>query len=183
MTLDRQPTLASELLLVRPLGQSDFEALWAISSDPLLWEQHPAKERAERAGFNMWFEDAMASGGALVVITQDDGEVIGTSRYDRFDDDASEVEIGWTFIARRLWGGPYNAELKRVMLEHAFRSVRAVVFRVHSENMRSRRAVQKLGATLVATEIDARGRGENVVYRLSAEQWRAGGTAPRGAVP
>lgn len=173
VTLDRQPTLASELLLVRPLRRDDFEALWAISSDALLWEQHPAKERAERTGFEQWFADAIASGGALVVVNRDDGEVIGTSRYDRLDEAASDVEIGWTFIARRLWGGPHNAELKRLMLEHAFRSLRSVVFRVHSENLRSRRAVEKLGATLFATEIDPLGRGENVVYRLSAAEWGA----------
>jgi RimJ/RimL family protein N-acetyltransferase len=171
VTLDRQPALASELLLLRPLRRDDFEALWAISSDPLLWEQHPAKERAERAGFEQWFDDAIASGGALVVLSRDDGEVIGTSRYDRLDEDAHEVEVGWTFIARRLWGGQHNRELKRLMLEHAFRSVDVVVFRVHSKNMRSRRAVEKLGAVLVTTEVDALGRGENVVYRLSAEQW------------
>ena len=176
MTLDRQPVLASELLLVRPLRRDDFEALWAISSDPLLWEQHPAKERAEREGFEQWFQDAIASGGALVVLSHDDGEVIGTSRYDRLDAEASEVEIGWTFIARRLWGGPHNRELKRLMLDHAFGSVRTVVLRVHSENLRSRRAVEKLGASLVATEVDALGRGENVVYRLSAEQWDDGAT-------
>jgi RimJ/RimL family protein N-acetyltransferase len=163
--------LESQLLLVRPLRRDDFDALWAISSDPSLWAQHPAKERAERAGFEQWFADAMASDGALVVLSRDQGEIIGTSRYDRLDEDAGEVEIGWTFIARHLWGGPHNRELKRLMLEHAFGSVDAVVFRVHSENRRSRRAVEKLGATLVATEIDALGRGENVVYRLSAQAW------------
>jgi RimJ/RimL family protein N-acetyltransferase len=163
--------LESQLLLVRPLRRDDFDALWAISSDPLLWEQHPAKERAERAGFEQWFADAMASDGALVVLSRDQGEIICTSRYDRLDEDAGEVEIGWTFIARHLWGGPHNRELKRLMLEHAFGSVDAVVLRVHSENRRSRRAVEKLGATLVATEIDALGRGENVVYRLSAQAW------------
>jgi len=171
MTLDRQPTLASELLLVRPLRRDDVEALWAISSDALLWAQHPAKERAERAGFEQWFEDAIDSGGALVVLSRDEGEVIGTSRYGRLDAVRSEVEIGWTFITRRLWGGRVNGELKRLMLEHAFRSVGAVVFRIHAENVRSRRAVEKLGATLVATEIDGLGRGENVVYRLSAPRW------------
>lgn len=171
MALDRQPTLASELLVVRPLRRSDFDALWSISSDPLLWEQHPAKERAERAGFVHWFEDAIASGGALVVLAAGDGEVIGTSRYDRLDEDASEVEIGWTFIARHLWGGHCNRELKRLMLEHAFQSVDVVVFRVHSQNTRSRRAVEKLGANLVRTEADPLGRGENVVFRLSSEQW------------
>lgn len=165
MTLDRQPTLEGELVRVQPLTGDDFDALWAISSDPLLWEQHPAKERATPEGFRRWFDDALASGGALTVVDRTDGQVIGTSRYDHYDEDASEVEIGWTFIARSHWGTPYNADLKRVMLDHAFGSVRTVLFRVHSQNFRSQRAVEKLGAAKSATEPDPRG-GEVFVYRL-----------------
>ena len=80
------------------------------------------------------------------------GRVIGTSRYDCYDADTSEVEIGWTFLDRSLWGGPYNAEMKRLMLDHAFRSVETVLFRVSSENLRSQKAVEKLGATRVGIE-------------------------------
>lgn len=174
MVLDRQPILEGELLSVRPLREEDFDGLWAISSDPLLWEQHPAKERATAAGFQQWFADAMASGGALTVLNRSDGEVIGTSRYDNYDPAASEVEIGWTFIARTLSGTSYNAELKRVMLEHAFGSVDAVVFRVNGGNLRSQRAVEKLGAVRSATEIDERGFGEVVVFRLDRTMHRAG---------
>jgi len=174
MVLDRQPMLEGELVSVRPLCGEDFDGLWAISSDPLLWEQHPAKERATAAGFQRWFHDALASGGALTVINRADGKVIGTSRYDNYDPAASEVEIGWTFIVRSLWGTPYNADLKRVMLDHAFGSVDAVVFRVNGENLRSQRAVEKLGAIRSATEIDARGFGEVVVFRLERTAPRAG---------
>jgi len=173
MTLDRQPMLEGELVSVRPLRDEDFDALWAISSDPLLWEQHPAKERATAMGFERWFDDARASGGALTVIDRADGQVIGTSRYDHHDPDASEVEIGWTFIARSHWGTPSNADLKRVMLDHAFGSVDTVVFRVHGENLRSQRAVEKLGATRSATELDPRGFGEVVVFRLERAVPRA----------
>lgn len=116
----------------------------------------------------------MASGGALTVLNRSDGEVIGTSRYDNYDPAASEVEIGWTFIARTLSGTSYNAELKRVMLEHAFGSVDAVVFRVNGGNLRSQRAVEKLGAVRSATEIDERGFGEVVVFRLDRTMHRAG---------
>jgi len=170
MMLDRQPMLEGELVSVRPLRDEDLDALWAISSDPLLWEQHPAKERATAEGFQQWFDDARASGGALTVIDRADGQIIGTSRYDRA---ASEVEIGWTFIARSHWGTPYNGDLKRVMLDHAFGSVDTVVFRVHGENWRSQRAVEKLGAIRSATELDARGFGEVVVFRLDRTVPRA----------
>lgn len=172
MMLDRQPMLEGEQVSVRPLRDGDFDALWGISSDPLLWEQHPAKERATVDGFQQWFDDARASGGALTVIDRADEQIIGTSRYDHDDPDAREVEIGWTFIARSHWGTSYNADLKRVMLDHAFGSVDTVVFRVHGGNWRSQRAVEKLGAIRSATELDARGFGEVVVYRL-------GRTVPR----
>ena len=168
MVLDRQPVLEGELVIVRPLRDADFEALRAIASDPLLWEQHPAKERAQPEGFQRWFDEALASGGALSVVDRRDGQVIGTSRYHGYDTMLSEVEIGWTFLARPLWGGPYNADLKRMMLDHAFGSVRTVVFKVHSENFRSQRAVEKLGAARTGTEVDAAGRGESFVFRLEA---------------
>src|SRR4051794_36669002 len=98
--LDRQPSLQGQVGEVRPPRGGDFEGLFAVSSDPLLWEQHPSKERAERPGFQHWFDDAVASGGALTVIDRRDGRVIGTSRYHDYDEDRRVVEIGWTFLAR-----------------------------------------------------------------------------------
>lgn len=168
--MDRQPTLEGELVRLRPLRDDDADraALWAISSDPLLWELHPAKERATPDGFAEWFAAALASGGALVVHDRADDRVIGTSRYDHLDLDAGEVEIGWTFLDRARWGGPWNAEMKALMLDHALRTVDTVLFRVHSDNLRSQRAVEKLGARRIRTEPFPRGPGETVVYSLPA---------------
>ena len=153
---------------LRPLRPGDHDALFAISSDPLLWELHPAKERATPEGFRQWMVDAIASEGALVAEAQDDGRVIGTSRYDHHDPDAREVEIGWTFLDRSLWGGPWNGAMKQLMLDHAFRYVDAVLFRVHDSNLRSQRAVEKLGARLVRTE-PYEGDREVYVYRLAPD--------------
>lgn len=164
--MDRQPVLEGELIRVHPLDELHFDDLWAVASDPLIWEQHPSKDRAQVAGFQRWFDAAISSGGALVVTDRADGRVVGTSRFDGFDPMQREVEIGWTFLARSHWGGVYNAELKRLMLRHAFGSVDAVVFRVHALNLRSQRAVQKLGAAWVRAEADPFGRGENYVFRL-----------------
>jgi RimJ/RimL family protein N-acetyltransferase len=165
VVFDRQPVLASELILLRPLVSSDFDALYCIGSDPLLWEQHPSRNRAEEPVFRRWFTEALASEGALVVVDRTADEVIGTSRYVLRSQD--EVEVGWTFLARSHWGGRYNGELKRLMLEHAFRSVKTVLFAVHSDNIRSQRAIERLGAVPCGNEPDAHGRGHNLVFALT----------------
>ena len=144
--VNRQPTLEGELVGVRPLRVDDFDQLHAAAADPLLWEQHPEKDRWREEVFRAYFDDHLASGGALAVVERATGNLIGATRYDNHDPEASEVEIGWTFLARSYWGGVYNADLKRVMLEHAFQSVETVVFLIGARNLRSRRSVEKLGA-------------------------------------
>ena len=164
MPFDAQPTLRGPTLRVRPLTPEDFDALFAVARDPLIWEQHPQPDRHRPDAFRQFFDDAMASGAALVVET-DGGEVFGSSRYHGYDEERSEVEIGWTFLARAFWGETTNRELKTLMLDHAFRSVRRVVFRVGPGNIRSQRAVEKLGARRAGTRQDGSGR-TSVVFTL-----------------
>lgn len=165
MGLDRQPVLAGDLVLLRPLTPDDRGALRAVAADPAVWEQHPAKDRTQEPVFRAWFAEALASGGALVVVDRSDGTVIGTSRYVLQGDD--EVEVGWTFLARSRWGGRWNGEVKRLMLDHAFAAVPTVVFTVHRDNLRSQRAVERLGAVPTGTADGAHGPGTDVVYRLA----------------
>jgi N-acetyltransferase len=155
MPFDRQPTLAGELVTVRPLRPDDFDGLYAAGSDPAVWAQHPEPERWREDRFRAYFEDHLASGGALVFVDSRDGALVGVSRFANLDEERSEIEIGWTFLARHCWGGTYNAEVKRLMLTHAFRSVETVVFVIGAENLRSRRAVEKLGATEAGTRRDS----------------------------
>lgn len=163
-----QPVLSGRLLRLRPLALEDFDALYAAARDPRIWEQHPEPTRHQRPVFQRYFEGAIASGGAFAVIEQATGRIIGSSRYCNLDAAAGEVEIGWTFLERAYWGGPYNGEMKALMLEHAFRFVERVVFVVGEGNLRSRRAVEKLGARLFrrAPRPDASGTW-NVIYRLT----------------
>src|SRR5262245_8755224 len=146
MHFDYQPVLKGELVELRPLTAEDYDDLYAVAADPLIWEQHPVKERSERQGFQLFFREALASGGALIVIDNRTQRVIGSSRFHGFDYEKSEVEIGWTFLARSHWGGRYNGEMKRLMLQHAFQFVRSVVFLIGPHNVRSQRAVEKIGA-------------------------------------
>lgn len=146
---DRQPTLEGERLLLRPLRAEDWEALFAVASDPLIWEQHPAHDRWQRTVFRAFFDDALAQSGALAVIDKASGEIIGSSRYQGLEPgNGGSVEIGWTFLARSHWGGRYNHEMKRLMLAHALASVAEVRFLVGETNTRSRRALENIGAKL-----------------------------------
>jgi RimJ/RimL family protein N-acetyltransferase len=155
------------LLELRPLRAEDFRDLYAVASDPLIWEQHPSKDRYQEEVFRAFFRGALESGGALIVIDRKDGRVIGSSRFHGYDEARSEIEIGWTFLARSHWGGTYNREMKQLMLRHAFRFVRSVIFVVGPHNLRSRRAVEKIGGVLAGSRLDASGR-ESVVYRIEA---------------
>ena len=147
--LNRQPTLEGETLLLRPLRDDDWDALYAVASDPLIWAVHPGHDRWQEPVFREFFANAMHHRGALAVIDKASGAIIGSSRYQGLDDaDGGSVEIGWTFLARAYWGGSTNRELKRLMLSHALASVARVDFRVGEDNVRSRGAMVKIGGRL-----------------------------------
>jgi N-acetyltransferase len=167
MPFDLQPCLKGDLLDLRPLRAEDFGDLYAVATDPLIWEQHPCKDRHREEVFRAFFREALDSDGALLALDRTDGRVIGSSRFHGYDEERSEVEVGWTFLARSHWGGAYNGEMKRLMLRHAFRFVTSVVFLVGPQNFRSRRAVEKVGASRAGSRLDGTGR-ESLVYRIDA---------------
>ena len=166
MSFDYQPVLKGELVELRPLRSEDYDDLYSTAADPLMWEQHPERDRHEEAVFREFFRGAVASGGALVAIDAKTQQVIGSSRFHGYDGEKSEVEIGWTFLARSHWGGTHNGEMKRLMLQHAFQSVDNVLFCVGVENLRSQRAVEKIGGLRVGSRPDADGQ-VHYVYRIT----------------
>jgi N-acetyltransferase len=165
---DLQPVLRGELLSLRPLRQEDYDDLFAVASDPLIWEQHPASNRYQPEVFAALFRESLASDGALIALDAGSGKVIGSSRFHAYDPAHNEIEIGWTFLARSYWGGAYNGEMKRLMLRHAFRFVNSVIFLVGPQNFRSQRAVEKIGGRRVDTREDPSGRG-NVVFQITRD--------------
>jgi RimJ/RimL family protein N-acetyltransferase len=176
--VNRQPILEGERLLLRPLREDDWDALYAVASDPEIWAVHPSHDRWREPVFRAFFDDALAHGGALAVIARDSGEIIGSSRFQGYDPaDGGVVEIGWTFLARRRWGAGLNAEMKRLMLEHAFLSVRRVLFRVGADNVVSRKAMTKIGGRLTGeTWVEQRvGRAcEHIMFEIDRESFASG---------
>lgn len=168
---DLQPTLQGELVELRPLRIDDFEALFEAARDPLIWEQHPESDRHAPENFRRYFDGAMRSGGAFAVIDRETGRVIGSTRYHGHDPATSEVEIGWTFLERTYWGGRYNTEMKRLLLDHAFGFVDRVVLLIGPANVRSQRAAEKIGAVRAGTRM-ADGR-EALVFEITATGFRS----------
>ena len=176
--MDRQPVLDGERLRLRPLRESDWDGLWAVACDRELWARHPMHDRWQEPVFRAFFADSLEKGGALAVIEKATGEIVGSSRFQGYDPaDGGSVEIGWTFLARRVWGTGANAEMKRLMLAHALRYVERATFRVGQDNVISRGAMANIGGRLT-DRIDMtegpNGPVPHVVYEISRAEFAAG---------
>jgi RimJ/RimL family protein N-acetyltransferase len=165
MPFDLQPTLTGELVELRPLREDDWAELFAVASDPLIWELHPVRERYKEEIFRKFFRGAIESGGAFAVIDRSTGRIIGSTRYHDYREAEREIEFGWTFLARAYWGGIYNGEMKQLMLQHAFQFVDRVLFFVGIHNWRSQQAIKKIGGLRIDERTDETGR-KSYVYEM-----------------
>jgi RimJ/RimL family protein N-acetyltransferase len=171
MPFDLQPTLTGELIQLRPLRVDDFDALYDAASDPRIWEQHPERDRYTRELFQRYFDGAMQSGGAFAVIDRRTGRIIGSTRYHSYKEADREIEIGWTFLERAYWGGVYNGQMKQLLVDHAFRFVDRVVFLVGPGNIRSQRAMEKIGGVRGGMRTNAVG-VDSVVFEITKRKGR-----------
>ena len=142
---DFQPILVGPAITVRPISTADWTELFAVASDPKIWEVDPEPNLYTEVEFRKFFDDAVKSRMAFVFVDRATGKLVGSSRYRGHEPEISEIEIGWTFLARSHWGGVTNREVKRLMLDHAFSFVDTAVFWVGNENWRSLGAMTKIG--------------------------------------
>ncbi|MFM6924951.1 MAG: GNAT family N-acetyltransferase [Ferruginibacter sp.] len=173
--IDIQPLLQDSLVIARPLHSSDFEQLYHAASDPLIWEQHPNRNRWQLKDFENYFAGAIQSGGALLVSDANTREVIGSSRYSDYKPGSNSISIGYTFFKRSHWGRGYNYALKRLMLEHIFQYVDAVTFYIGAVNKRSQISIERFGA-IKTGEAETAYFGEaaklDYIYTISREEWK-----------
>ena len=169
-----QPILHNEIVRIKPLLSTDFETLYSIASDPLIWEQHPNKDRFKKDVFENFFKGAIESEGAFLVLDNRLNIPIGTSRFYNIESSNNAVTIGYTFISRSYWGGPYNKALKTLMINHAFTEFSKVFFHIGANNIRSQKSIERLGARKI-DEIEVAYYGEplklNFVYQIEKDIW------------
>ena len=154
--MNLQPThLKNDLVWLEPLEQRHFEELYLVASDPLIWEQHPNPDRYKLDAFTNYFKGAMESGGAFIIRDTLSGKALGSSRYCAYDAANKEIQIGYTFFARSCWGKSINKEVKTLMLNHAFNYVDKVAFYVGANNIRSQKAMERIGGIKIREEVVA----------------------------
>jgi len=174
--VDWQPVLRGERVTLRPIRADDFAALYAAASDPEIWAQHSERDRHERPVFARFFQGACESGGGLVIVDRATGRLVGSSRYYDWRPEERSVVIGYTFLTRDHWGGATNREVKALMIAHAFRAAATVWFHVSPGNLRSQRALERIGARFDRREMVLVGGSpsERCLYRVDR-------TAPGGS--
>jgi len=174
MEFNRQPTLQDARVILRPLTAADFEALYAVASDPAVWEQHPNKERWQEPVFQRFFEGAMDSEGAFLILDAQTGAVLGSTRYYEYDEKDSSVFMGYTFFGTNTWGTGVNKAVKTLLLNYAFQHVSQVYFHIGSNNFRSQKAIAKFHAQKIGEEeIAYVGEASrwNFKYSIKKEDW------------
>ena len=174
MTIDINPRLEDEKLILSPLQENDFEELYMAASNPEIWEQHPNKNRWRRDVFKVFFDGAIKSKGAFKIVDKSTGKVIGSTRFYDYNPKDQSILIGYTFFAKEYWGKGMNHMVKRMMLDYIFQFVSIVNFHVGAENVRSQISISRLGVTKIAEE-EVTYFGEepklNYVYTINKEQW------------
>ncbi|MEP7196755.1 MAG: GNAT family N-acetyltransferase [Saprospiraceae bacterium] len=172
--MNLQPFLENHILTARPLLESDFQILFEAASDPLIWEQHPNKNRFQLDVFRNFFDHAIVSKGALIIMDKNSGMVIGSSRFYNLDLSDSSIFIGYTFFKCAFWGGKYNYSIKALMLDYAFQFLNKVYFHIGKYNLRSQKSIERLGA-IFQKEIEMAYAGEqvnpNFEYLISKDRW------------
>ena len=173
--LDFQPTLENEMLILRPLRKEDFESLFRVAKDPLIWEQHPISTRYKKEVFTDFFIESINSQGALLAIEKSTGQVIGSSRFKPIKDSNSAIEIGWSFLAREKWGKGYNRSMKKLMIDYALERKEHIIFYIGIENIRSQKAVEKIGGKRIVGHRYQHliKKSENdLTYRIGRLEWK-----------
>lgn len=178
MEFDLQPSeLKNERIKLVALQENDFDELFAVASDPLIWEQHPNKLRYQNDIFRNFFEGALESKGAFFIRETNTNEAIGSTRFYDYNEKDNSVLIGYTFLGRKFWGNGYNKALKNIMLNYAFQFVDTVYFHIGAFNYRSQKAIEKIGVVKI-DEFEVEYYGEdsklNYIYQINKTQWLNG---------
>lgn len=171
-----QLPLESERLVLLPLKKEDFASLYDIGSDPLLWEQHPNKNRYELVEFRNFFKGALESNGAYKIM-DNQHHVVGCSRYYDYDANDNSIFVGYTFIGRAFWGKGLNQELKHLMINHAFKEVDIVRFHIGETNFRSQKSIERFGAVKtgeIAIAYYREPTRQNFIYEITKTRQRFG---------
>lgn len=165
---------------LEPLEERHFEALFR-HAEPSLFEHYlDWPDDASYAAFARWMGEDLTARGCVpfAVVSKETGEAIGSSSYLDIRPSHRTLEIGSTWYGRAHQGTKVNPECKLLMLEYAFEVLGAVrvQLKTSSENLRSQRAIAKLGAVregiLRNYQMRKNGRPrDTVMFSITPAEW------------
>lgn len=152
MNFNLQQPLENDLAILSPLHPEDFEVLYKVASNPLVWQQHPNKDRWKQDVFETFFRGAIESKGAYKIVDKATGSIIGNTRFYDYNKEDDSIHIGYTFYNPEYWGKGYNPSVKKLMMEYIFHFVSKVYFHIGAINIRSQISIQRLGAKKIGEQ-------------------------------
>lgn len=174
--------LEGYFVTLQKLSFEHLEALAQVAQNPIIWRNLPI-EGWQRPIFNKWITKSLQeqeNGNALVFVIMEaaTNRIIGTTRFQDICHEHRKTDIGWTWFAPEAWGLGFNLEAKNMMLTHAFENwnVLKVGFKVDERNLRSQRALEKIGASregfirkhLIRPDSSSR---NSYLYGITDEDW------------
>lgn len=140
-------------ITLQKLSVEHLDALAQIAQNPMIWRNLPI-EGWRKEVFDKWItttlqEQALGNILSFVIMEAATGHIVGTTRFQDISPEHRKTDIGWTWFAPEVWGLGFNLETKNMMLTHAFENwnVLKVGFKVDERNLRSQRALEKIGAS------------------------------------
>jgi RimJ/RimL family protein N-acetyltransferase len=180
---DLRARLTGRLVLVEPLSDDHETGLLEAARDANLFQWLPDDLSGSRDQFRAWLTASLEASQtdrevAFAILAAHTGEVVGSTRFLEIRLEHLRVEIGWTWLARAVWGTGVNVESKLLLLGHAFEVVgcRRVEFKTDARNERSRGALEALGAhfegTLRKHMVDRQGHArDSAYYSVIDDEW------------
>jgi RimJ/RimL family protein N-acetyltransferase len=176
------PRLAGEIVVLEPLAEEHFDALFEAGRPPEIWAWWTV-EMAGEAPFREWFDAALQArieGTRAHFATLDaaTGKPIGSTGYLTLRPEHAGLEIGWSWLNPAAWRSGANAEAKLLMLRHAFEALGCwrVEFSTNERNERARRALEALPARFEGIKRDDRrladgSRRSSAIYSILDREW------------
>lgn len=151
---DLRARLVGQLVVAEPLAAEHEDGLFAAAGEGGLFEWLPEDLGTAREGLHRWLESALEASRSdlavpFAIVAVSSELVVGSTRFYELRPEHLRVEIGWTWLAKRVWGTGVNVETKLLLLTQAFEvcGCRRVEFKTDARNERSRGALDALGAT------------------------------------
>jgi RimJ/RimL family protein N-acetyltransferase len=159
--------------ILRPLAKD--ERIWEFNKTLLLTETYDQQ-------FDNYFNEALSIAAkgdqTFVIVAAADDRVIGMTRAYDLDRRVKKITIGHTWYVPEVWGKAHNKECKLLLLTYLFEGLelQRVDFKVAGQNIRSQKAVEKIGGVRegVLRRYTLRNDGlpsDTVFFSILGEEW------------